>query len=217
VVKSFAVGFATVAAPRQAAGRMEMKRLVLDISRLAAVLAVSATLIIGCSEGDLRDKSTVTLPDSTVMPDQITSNARIYLYSGGHKTTDLRADELNQYTKLDSTLATNIEAEFFDSAGAVISTLAADSGYIRERDNFLAVSGSVVVVGEDSVRVETEYLEWDADAELVETDSFVTVIKNNDTLTSIGMVTDPRLRDITFKKQVSGSLTDVEKMKNEKK
>ena len=169
------------------------------------------------SATDIGDDRSVTIPLGKATPDQITSNARIYLYSGGHKTTDLKADDLSQFTELDSTVARNVRAKFFDSTGAVVSTLTADRGYIREKDNFLAVSGSVEVIGEDSVKIFTEYLEWDAANEEVETDSFVTVIRESDTLTSIGMVTDPGLRDITFKKQVKGTLTDMEKIEDENK
>ena len=171
----------------------------------------------GCDKSDMGDDRSVTMPLGKATPDQITSNARIYLYSGGHKTTDLKADDLFQFTELDSTVAINVRAKFFDSTGAVVSTLTADRGYIREKDNFLAVSGSVEVIGEDSVKIFTEYLEWDAANEEVETDSFVTVIRESDTLTSIGMVADPGLRDITFKKQVKGTLTDMEKIKDENK
>lgn len=179
------------------------------------MMAGMILLTTGCSDEKTSQGESATLPVGKNLPDQITSNARIYLYSGGHKTTDLQADELAQFTDLDSTVATNVRAKFFDSTGSVVSTLTSDFGYIRERDNFLAVSGSVIVIGEDSIQLRTEYLEWQAAKEEVETDSFVTVIRENDTLYSLGLVTDPRLRDITFKNQVSGTLTDMEKIKNE--
>jgi LPS export ABC transporter protein LptC len=181
------------------------------------ILILAAVIAAGCGDDEIGKDKSATLPVNETIPDQVTSNARIYLYSGGHKTTDLQADELAQFTNQDSTIATNIRARFFDSTGALVSTLRSDYGYIREKDNFLAVSGSVIVVGEDSVQVRTEYLEWDAANEEVETDSFVTVIRENDTLNSFGLVTDPGLQDITFKKQVSGTLTDMDKMKNENK
>jgi len=184
------------------------------ISRLVILLAV-AVLIIGCGQEQKQPGGDALTGGAG--PDQVTSKARLYLYSGGHKTTDLRADELVQYTRLDSSIAINLDALFFDTAGVVVSTLRANRGYIRERDNFLAVSGGVLVIGRDSVKVKTEYLEWDAGRELVETDSFVTVIRQDDTLFSYGIVSDPELKDITFKKQVSGTLTDVEKMRHEKK
>ena len=174
-------------------------------------------MVVGCSDDNIRDNDSPTLPLDKTSPDQVTSNARIYLYSGGHKTTDLQADELAQFTELDSTVATNVKAKFYDSTGALVSTLTSDFGYIREKDNFLAVSGAVEVFGRDSIQLFTEYLEWDAAREEVETDSFVTVIRESDTVRSIGMVTDPGLRNITFKKQVSGTLIDMEKLEDENK
>ena len=110
-------------------------------------------------------------------------------------------------------MASNLDIIFFDSTGKQVSTLTAQSGYIREKDNFLSVTGNVIVIGEDSIQLMTEYLEWDATNELVSTDSFVTVIRDEDTLRSYGLITDPALRDITFKRRVSGrkTLTDEDK------
>jgi len=160
--------------------------------------------LLGCDSESRRQTASTAVTVDTVQPDQITSEAHIYLYSGGFKTTDLRADEIYQFTDLDSMMAVNLEADFYDSTGSRISTLTANSGYIRETDNFLSVTGNVIVIGEDSIRIETEYLEWDAANDRVDTDSFVTVIQRGDTLQSYGVITDPRLRDITFKRQVSG-------------
>lgn len=148
-------------------------------------------------------------------PDQVTSNAHMFLYAEGRKTTDLRADRIMQYTAKDSTIAERLDVDFYDSTGVKISNLIADRGYIREKDNFLAVNGSVRVLGEDSVRLFTEYLEWDAGKDRVVTDSFVTIIQNQDTIRSYGVETDPRLRNITFKRKVSGRLTDMEKVRHE--
>jgi len=149
-----------------------------------------------------------------LQPDQVTSNAHIYLYAGGHKTTDLLAGEIRQFTALDSTVATDITVEFFDTTGARISTLKADQGYIREKDKYMATSGSVVVIGRDSVRLETEYLEWVGAKDSIVTDSFVTVYnfgEKGNVLMSYGFQSDPEMRDVTFKRKVSGRLKDVER------
>lgn len=168
--------------------------------------------LLGCGSESSHQKTSTAVSVDTIRPDQITSEAHIFLYSGGFRTTDLRADEIFQFTERDSTMAVNLEADFYDSTGSRISTLTANSGYIRENDNFLSVTGNVIVIGEDSIRIETEYLEWDAANDRVDTDSFVTVIQGGDTLRSYGVITDPRLRDITFKRQVSGrkELTEEE-------
>ena len=174
------------------------------------ILLAAAIFALGCGSEERPQTIPQAGPSESAGPDQVTSNAHIYMYSKGYKTTDLRADQIRQYTKLDSTIAVRLHADFFDSTGARVSTLTARNGYIREKDNFLAVNDSVVVIGENA-RLETEYLEWDAGQDRIITDSFVTVIWGaGDTVRSIGAETDPRLKDITFKKKVSGRLTERE-------
>jgi LPS export ABC transporter protein LptC len=181
----------------------------LKLRLIFALALIACCGFIACGEEDaLPGASGPASPDSLVA-DQVTSDAHIFLYKAGRKTTDLIADEIRQYTRLDSTIALNLYVEFFDSLGERISTLTANHGYIREKDNFLAVTGDVEVVGKDSVILLTSYLEWDAAKDSVVTDSFVTIIREGDTtLTSYGMQSDPRLENITFKR-ASGTLTDL--------
>jgi LPS export ABC transporter protein LptC len=161
-------------------------------------------LISGCGDEKKSTENTSAVTTSALEPDQVFSNAHIFLYRGGRTTTDLTADEIRQFTKLDSSAATKLTIYFFDSTGTRISTVTADSGYIKEKKKFLAVSGSVVVIGKDSVHLMTEYLEWNGAKDSVVTDSFVTIIQGSDTLMSYGFQSDPQLKDITFKQRVSG-------------
>jgi LPS export ABC transporter protein LptC len=191
---------------------MNLKKLPIILILVLAILS-ALVLIYGCGGEGTNNESADTSQTDGLQPDQITTNAHIILYSGGHQTTDLLADTIWQFTKYDSAVAENLFVEFFDTAGTRISTLTSEHGYIRQDDKFLAVSGSVVVIGKDSVRLETEYLEWDGDKDSVVTDSFVTIIEKSDTLMSYGFQSDPQLRDIIFKHRVSGRLTEVEKGK----
>lgn len=182
----------------------------------AVLVGFLGLLVFGCSDEKLSSDNGEDYVEGA-QPDQITHNAHIFLYKGGYKTTDLTADEIRQFSALDSAVASRLTVDFFDTTGARVSTLTADEGYIREKDQYLAVSGSVVVVGKDSTRLETEYLEWDGEKDSVVTDSFVTVIEKGDTLMSYGFQSDPELKDVTFKHRVSGRLSDVGKKTDEKK
>ncbi len=184
------------------------------IVRFLILLTGIFIIAVGCSDSPDSSSNTHDVVLDSITPDQVTSKARIFLYNGGIKTTDLHAEQLRQFSKLDSTIAFDLDVDFFDSTGVKISNLKADSGYIREKNNFLSVTGNVVVIGKDSVMVFTEYLEWDAANEMVNTDSFVVVIRDNDTLTSYGMITDPKLENITFKRQVQTRISDIERVTN---
>jgi len=182
---------------------------------ILTALACLAAVWCGCEEEASRNQPADVAESSAPEPDQITYNAHFLLYSGGHKTTDMLADTIMQYSKLDSTVAYNLYVEFYDTSGARTSTLTSDKGYIREKDNYLAVSGSVEVVSEDSTMVKTEFLEWIGAVDSVVTDSFVTVIyPNSDTITSYGMQSDPELKNIALTR-VSGKITETEESKNE--
>lgn len=176
-------------------------------------LQIATMLLTGC--GDETEPPAPFITAESTDPsgaDQVTTHAHIYLYKGGHRTTDLLADTLRKFTKLDSTIAINLDIDFFDSAGAIISNLIAETGYIREKTQFLTVTGGVVVTKkEEAVVLLTEYLEWDAGNEKVVTDSFVTVIRGGDTLYSYGLETDPALDSISFKNKVSGKISDIER------
>ena len=183
-------------------------------SIISVLMVAGALFLAGCGDDGSEGDRTAQPTENLLQPDQVTSNAHIFLYKAGRKTTDLTADEIQQFTALDSSLATNLYVEFFDSTGTLMSTLKARHGYFKEKNNYLAVWGKVEVVGQDSVQLFTEYLEWDAARDSVVTDSFVTIIRQGDTWTSQGMQSDPTLQNISFK-HASGRLSDIKKVQDD--
>ncbi len=145
-----------------------------------------------------------------VRPDQQLRNARILLYNKAILTSDVRADSIEKYEKQDSALAWKLDVHFFDSTGSEISTLVADSGLVREHINLMVANGHVVVISEDSSKLETDQLVWNAQKNTIETDKFVTLIQHGDTLTGYGLEADQRLNKIKIKKQISGRLKNTE-------
>lgn len=153
---------------------------------------------------------TDSLATAKIRPDQQIRNARILLYNKAILTSDIKADYIEKYEKQDSALAWKLDVHFFDSTGEEISTLVADSGLVREHINLMVANGHVVVISNDSSRLETEQLLWNAQKNMVETDRFVTIIQHGDTLTGYGFEADQRLNKIKIKKQVSGQLKNTE-------
>ena len=116
------------------------------------ILLFLALMFASCAETS-EDRAT-DLPDSTevaiMRPDQQIRDARISLYDGPNRTTDVYADYIEKYEKLDSTQAKKLNVYFFDNEGKQISNLVADSGIVREQVNFMEVFGNFVVTTEDS-------------------------------------------------------------------
>jgi LPS export ABC transporter protein LptC len=173
-------------------------------------------LLTGCgNKDDIKTPSGEA--DSTLAnvlrPDQQIRNAKIYLYNGAVKTTDVRADYIEKYEKQDSTLAWKLEVHFFDSTGHEISNLVSDSGLIRERISTMVANGHVVAVGEDGSRLETEQLFWNGRDNKIETNRFVRVITpEKDTINGqFGLEADQRLRHIKIK-AASGVVQNADKI-----
>ncbi len=160
-------------------------------------------------------KSTDT-GDSTkvaiMRPDQQIRNARISLYDGASKTTDVYADYIEKYEKYDSTLAWKLNVYFYNADGKQISHLVADSGFVREQINFMEVFGNVVVTTEDSAVLYTDQLRHNTTNDLIETDKFVRIIQHGDTIQGYGLEADRGLKNIKIKKHVTGTLQGTEEV-----
>ena len=183
------------------------------------ILYITAVMTIflsaGCGNKD-EIKAPASGTDSTmadiIRPDQQIRNARISLYNGSARTTDVLADYIEKYEKQDSTLAWKLQVHFFDSTGHEISNLVADSGLIRERTNTMVANGHVVVVGEDGSRLETEQLFWNGRNNKIETNRFVRVIQQGDTINGqFGLEADQKLTHIKIK-AASGVMKNAEEI-----
>jgi hypothetical protein len=56
------------------------------------------------------------------------------------------------------------------------------------------------------VHLVTSQLAWEPSTEQIVSDSFVTATRQNDILRGYGMVSDPELKNIVFKRQISGQM-----------
>lgn len=150
--------------------------------------------------------------DTTALrPDQEFRNARIFLYDKDHMTTDIKAGYIEKYEKQDSTLAWQLEVIFFDSTGAQKSRLVSDSGLIREEVNLMDVYGHVRIISNDSAKLFSNHLNYNSGRNLITTDSFVVIIPSaGDTVQGYGFEADPKLGNWSLKRQVSGSMINIE-------
>jgi len=179
------------------------------------ILFLVLVFVIGCS-----DKKEIKAPgvtdansaaDTIVRPDQELRDARISLYNGAVKTTDVKADYMEKYEKLDSTLAWKLDVYFYDSVGEQMSHLVADSGLVREQIQLIEVFGDVHVDSHDGTSLITRHLLWNSPKNRVETDSFVTFVQpGGDTLRGYGFEADKNLNHWKIKHQSSGVMQNTD-------
>jgi LPS export ABC transporter protein LptC len=173
----------------------------------------------GCSERNEIKAPAVGEDDSSaaalVRPDQQIRDAQIGLFDGSTKTVDIHAEYIEKFSKRDSTLAWGLDVYFFDADGRQTSRLTADSGYIRESMQYLMANGNVVVVNEDSSRLETEQLIWYGRDNKIENDVFVRLYQHGDTLEGIGIVSYKPYKGFKIKKHGRGTFQDIERVEDE--
>lgn len=174
------------------------------------VLGVILLAVAGCSNKEKVSSESDSTEQTGMMPDSELRGATIYLYEKDKVTTEIRAERVLKFEAKDSTMAYELDMDFFDSTGHITSKLVGDSGIIRELSNQLYVFGNVVVVTDDNSRLETDYLYWNTLKDKIETDSFVRITKKDDIISGWGMEADPRLTRIKVLNQVSGKVHDTE-------
>ena len=175
-------------------------------TRLTLLLLVALLGVAGCGERTVSDRAEGGV-DSVLTPDSEVFGATIYLYKGDRVTTEIRADKIVRFETIDSTMGYQLNVDFFDSVGHVTSNLVGDSGVIREKVNQMEVYGEVVVLTDDSTRLDTDYLRWNPDKGKIESEAYVVFTRGDDVMTGWGMEADPDLGRLRIKSQVSGTVS----------
>ena len=89
-------------------------------------------------------------PDSAVRPDTELKGTTIHLYDRGRVTSAIQALRILKYESKDSTMGYTVHASFYDSTGAISSTLVGDSALIREKTIRQSVYGHVLITSYDA-------------------------------------------------------------------
>lgn len=171
--------------------------------------------LFGCSSEKTSKSNQLESIDSAARPDSEVRHARIYLYDKGRVTTEIYSEEIHKFEELDSTMGYQLDIDFFDTTGQVMSQVVGDSGVIRENSGQLSIYGNVVVITEDNTKLETDYLFWNTTTDKVYTDAFVRITTGDGVLTGWGLEGDQKLSSYQILSKVSGSARDVDKFIDE--
>lgn len=169
------------------------------------VAATALILVSGCSFDRDRSGAQSSGPD-TLRPDSDMLGATIFMYDRQYVTAEIRAEQIRKFESVDSTMGYMLDINMFDTTGKLVSSLVSDSGLIREATEDLHAYGHVVVITEDSSKLETDSLYFDPKTNLIHTDEFVKITRGADTLTGWGLEADRQLRGLKILRGVSGSL-----------
>jgi LPS export ABC transporter protein LptC len=148
------------------------------------------------------------------IPDSVLEKATIVMTSSGLRQAVILADTLYVFEKEDSTSAQNLKVDFYNAQGQYQSTLTALKGLVRQKLQVFSVWGNVVVAN-DTSRLETDSLNWDAKRNLITTDDFVRFQRNKDVITGYGIEADNRLDNVRILHDVKGHVNEIPRSEKE--
>ncbi len=166
------------------------------------ILAAQLTLSAGCPQ----PASKQTSPSVTSSPDQEIEHFTVVETKNGRRKYEAFAERVAIYKATSQVLASDLHVKFFSSSDETFSTLTADSGFIDDRTKDMRALGHVVVVTQDSTRLESQELVWEHQQEKIRADGFVKITRRQDILTGIGLETDPQLKNIEIKKDMRATV-----------
>ena len=170
-----------------------------------------APIYFGCAESNSNKPEVASSIDSLNLPDSELGDATIRLHNRDRVTTEIDAQVIRKFERLDSTMAYVVNINIFDSNGVATTNIVGDSGVIREDNPRIDMYGNVVVISDDSIKLETEYLYWLGGNAKIHSDAFVKITIGNDIMTGVGLEADQDLFPFRILDQVSGTITDVKK------
>jgi LPS export ABC transporter protein LptC len=139
------------------------------------------------------------------LPEQVIVKSETYLTESGRRTSVITSDTAKVYQGRDITLLYRVELNFYDSSGASILTLTADSGRVTKNSSVFEATGDVRVRTEDGKRLETDSLRWDATTGKVTTEGYVEAYRGEDKISGWGLETDQSLENVIIKRNSKGS------------
>jgi LPS export ABC transporter protein LptC len=167
---------------------------------LAALLLAAA--LAGCGGG-----KAPTLPAKGSLPDsadQVMFGLRHYLWNGGVRRAQLRADTAFFYDEMNRMELRNMRTTFYNAAGDSNAVMLAQRGTYDVRTQRLEGRGDVRITTTDGCKVTSPQLAYERLANQVTSDTSFVFTEPGRTLSGIGLRTDPQLRNLQVFRNASG-------------
>lgn len=165
----------------------------------ALLLAAAAPIVAACGQEEVQEDPAG--PDFRgIEADQVMVGVEHYMTREGVRRAHLRADTVYLSSEGSSAHLRHYTVDFFNAGGGLQSVLTAEDGTYDMRTGDMRAAEDVVVVDSDeSQRLETERLHYDAATEKLQSEVEFTLVEGRDTIRGTGFVTDPGLDSLTVR------------------
>ncbi|HLP41719.1 MAG TPA: LPS export ABC transporter periplasmic protein LptC, partial [Fibrobacteria bacterium] len=175
------------------------------------IMVPLAFLAGGCAEIGKESEGKPGGPHKDLPLSEYKDSVVLDMYEGSRKSWVLRTRHLVKWPRTDLVKATPVDLMVFDSLGAQVVKVTADSGSVDEAINFLAATGRVHAHSAKGVDIRTDSLRWNKTLNQIHTEARVRVIsEEGDTLTGRGFLSDAKLDNWQILADVKGVFQKVE-------
>ena len=166
-----------------------------------ALALIVGAIVAGCSK--IEDAPARTEP-SQRPPDQEVWGWKTTLTEGGRRRAVVSAGHYQRYDRSDKAdLSGGVTIQFLDSSGETRSKLTARQAEIAEKTRDMVVFGEVVLVAQDSTRLETDSLRWHHQSEKIAGEGNVTIRRPDGVETGVGFEATSDLKRWTLRQVIT--------------
>jgi len=148
------------------------------------------------------------------LPDQEIFGAAVRYTRDGFRRLAIAAPRIVRYdARRLLVMEGGIAVDFYDTEGRHQARMTAREGEMLELANRVWARGNVVVVSDSGMVLRTEELRYEPDLESILTESFVTIITPQDSLSGYGKSAAPDLTDWELKRTSGATWRELERRK----
>ena len=178
-----------------------IRLLTLIIPLLGGIILLSG----GC---DKKIEKVKLLSQQVNFPDQSMTNAEIIHSNHGQVKVKVTAPEINRYTTVEephTVFPQGLTVLFYDSTMAVESKISANYAIYHEPDKLWEAKNDVVAINSKGDTLNTEYLIWRQDKEIIYTDRYVRITTKDGIIHGKGFEANQDFTDYEIK-ETSGTI-----------
>lgn len=182
---------------------------ILALFKIRSLFILTACTVLTISCGELSEyenqqvdmalsDSLLSTTESWGVNMEILEEERLKLRLKGSYTASIK-NEARNITKISGP----VFIEIFDENGESKTVVHSDSAIYKPDDATFELFGNVEVLAPDNKRLNTEYLMWRRNEDMVSTPEALTIVTSTDSISAIGLEGDSDLRNYTLK-EVTG-------------
>ena len=184
--------------------------------RIAVLVLGTAILFYACSDNEIDKIQAFVSPED--LPVQEAINFETLYTDSGQIRFSLKTPKLLRFEndgKAYIEFPMGVELIKYDEKQNIISTITADYAKQFEKESKWEAKNNVVVTNLAGDTLKTEHLIWEEKTEKIYTEEFVKIIRENQTITGLGLTSDQNMTNWKIKK-VKGILYVDVKEQNQK-